>query len=97
MLFAEISVGLDTVAGGSVIGMLVAVMTAFMKRTKDVDDRRDAASKMIMDAALEGEARAWTERDKALAERDAARAETERVRALLEEERRRWQERDHGQ
>lgn len=82
------SLGLDTLAGGGVTGMLVTIMIVFLRRTKDADDRRDEASKIVMDAALEREARAWAERDKALAERDAARAETERVRGQLEAEQR---------
>lgn len=91
-LFAEVSFGLDTLAGGSVVGMLIAVMTAFMRRTKDVDERRDEAARMIMDAALEREARAWGERDKLQQALDVSRIETERVRNQLEDERRQWQD-----
>lgn len=88
MNLADVSVGLDTLAGGGVTGMLVVVMTAFLRRTKDTDERRDAASKMIMEAAMEREARAWSERDRALLERDQAREETNRLRAELDLERR---------
>lgn len=92
MTLAEVGLGLDTLATGGVTGMLVAVMIAFLRRTKDTDDRRDEATKMVMDAAMEREARAWSERDKAIVERDAARAETERLRSQFDEERKRWEE-----
>lgn len=92
MVFADFSVGLDTLAGGGVTGMLVIVMTAFLRRTKDTDDRRDEASKMVMDAAMEREARAWKERDNALLERDIAREETQGVRDQFERARQSWQE-----
>lgn len=88
MIFAEVTVGLDTLAGGGVTGMLVVVMTAFLRRTKDTDERRDAASKMIMDAAMERESRAWAERDRALLERDQAREELNRYRTEVDTERR---------
>jgi hypothetical protein len=77
MLLAEGAVGLDTLVGGGVFGMLVVVMTAFLKRTKETDDRRDDVSKMLVAAAVERETKAWAERD--------------RVWAQLEEERRQWQ------
>lgn len=85
MLLAEISAGMETVAGGGVTGMLVIVMTAMLRRTKDTDERKDEFSKMIMDSAAGREAKAW-------AERDEARAEVERLRDQLEQERRAWQE-----
>lgn len=78
MVFAEGVVGFDTLVGGGVFGMLVAVMTMFLRRTKETDERRDDVSKMMIAAAAERETKAWAERD--------------RVWAQLEEERRRWQE-----
>lgn len=96
MILADVTVGLDTIAGGGVTGMLVAVMYAFLRRTKDTDERRDEATTMLVSAADDREKRAWAERDRAIAERDAARAEAERLHALLEEElvRRRTKEND---
>jgi hypothetical protein len=85
MLLAEVSLGMEAVAGGGVTGMLVIVMTAMLRRTKDTDERQDQLTKTIMDTAAEREARAW-------AERDAARAEAERLGHQLETERRVWQE-----
>lgn len=90
-LFAEVQVGLETVAGGSVVSMLLAIMYAFLRRTKDTDERRDEASKMIMDAALEREERAWKQHDRVMLERDDARRETERIRVQWERDRMRWE------
>lgn len=78
MLFAEGLVSLDTVVGGGVFGMLVVVMGAFLRRTKETDDRRDDVSKTMIAAALDREAKAWAERD--------------RIWVQLEAERRQWQE-----
>jgi len=78
MVFAEGPVALDTLVGGGVFGMLVVVMGAFLRRTKETDARRDDVSKMMVDAAMEREAIAWAERDRAW--------------TLLEEERRLWQQ-----
>lgn len=72
--------------------MLVVVMTAFLKRTKDTDDRRDEATKMVVEGALAREQRAYEDRDRVVAERDAAYNETARLRQQFEEERQRWQE-----
>lgn len=90
----NLSVGVDTVAGATVTGMLISVMALFLRRTKDTDERRDEAAKLIMDAAAEREKMAWAERDRALAERDsfraeadAARAEAARLQHLLDEAR----------
>lgn len=92
VLFSEI--GIETLAGGGVTGMLVAIMVVFMRRTKDTDDRRDEASRMLMDAARSQEARAWAERDKALAElervRDSLQREIDRLREQYDVERRRY-------
>jgi hypothetical protein len=90
VLLAEVSAAVQTIAGGGVTGMLVIVMTAFLRRTKDTDTRRDEFSKIVLDASAEREARAWTERDAALAERDRARAELDRVRDQFEQERKQW-------
>ena len=81
-------VGIETIAGGGVTGMLVMVMLAFLRRTKDTDERRDHASKLITDALMAREAQAWARGDRLEQERDAARVETAQYRALLEEERR---------
>jgi uncharacterized damage-inducible protein DinB len=78
--FAEAAVGFDTIAGGGVTAMLVTVMIAFLKRTKETDDRRDAGMLLLVEAASTREAQAWKERD-------AADRETEQVRALLDQER----------
>jgi cysteinyl-tRNA synthetase len=83
VLFAETSPAVQTIAGGGVTGMLVIVMTAFLRRTKDTDERRDEFSRAILEASEAREARAW-------AERDAARAELERVRQQFEQERKQW-------
>lgn len=85
MTLAETAIGLDTLAGGGVTGMLLAVMVAFLRRTKDTDERRDEASKLIMEAAME-------ERTRALKERDDARAETAALRSQFDKERQRWEE-----
>lgn len=95
MIVAEFGqVGIETLAGGGVTGMLVAIMVVFMRRTKDTDERRDEASRMLMEAARTQEARAWSERDKAVAElervRDAYQKEIERLREQYDVERRRW-------
>ena len=89
-LVYAVEVGIDTLAGGGVTGMLVVVMTAFLRRTKDTDERRDEGARMVVDAAMEREARAWEERDKALLERDIAREEIEKLRAQFEKERAEW-------
>lgn len=83
MIIAEIS--METIAGGGVTGMLIVVMTAMLRRTKDTDVRRDEITNMVMTATTEREVRAWSERDRAIAERDEARAEVARLRGLLEE------------
>jgi hypothetical protein len=83
MILAEL--GIETIAGGGVTGMLVVVMTAMLRRTKDTDVRRDEITSMVINSADDREARAWAERDKALAERDQAREEVARLRGLLEE------------
>lgn len=90
VLFAETSPALQTIAGGGVTGMLVIVMTAFLRRTKDTDDRRDEFSKAVLDASAAREARAWSERDAALVERDKARTDLERARDQFEKERKQW-------
>jgi uncharacterized protein YaiL (DUF2058 family) len=89
VIIAE-SVPLELLAGGGVTGMLIAVMYAFMKRTKETDDRVDQASQSAVNAALESEKRAWLERDRAADERDTARAEAARLRAELAH----WRESD---
>lgn len=92
VLFAQI--GIETLAGGGVTGMLVAIMVVFMRRTKDTDERRDEAARMLMEAARQQEARAWQERDKALAElervRDGLQREIDRLREQYDIERRRY-------
>lgn len=97
MILAEVlfgQIGVETLAGGGVTGMLVAIMVIFMRRTKDTDDRRDEASRMLMEAARTQEARAWAERDKALAElervRDNLQREIDRLREQYDMERRRY-------
>lgn len=92
MVFGDVTVGLDTVAGGTVTGMLVVVMAAFLRRTKDTDERRDEGTRILIKAAADREARAWAERDRANAERDLARNETERIRERYELERQKWEE-----
>jgi hypothetical protein len=84
MVFAETAVGLEMIAGGGVTGMLAIVMTAFLRRTKETDERRDEASNLIMSTSAERESRAWAERDAALTELATARAELARVNALLD-------------
>jgi hypothetical protein len=84
MVFAETAVGLEMIAGGGVTGMLAIVMTAFLRRTKETDERRDEASNLIMSTSAERESRAWAERDAALTELATARAEIARVNALLD-------------
>lgn len=92
MIFGESPIGLDTIAGGSVTGMLAFVMVAFLRRTKDTDERRDEASRMLADAAMGREARAWSERDKALSTLDDLRREMARLQAQMERERQQWME-----
>lgn len=83
MNLAEVSVPLETIAGGSVTAMLVAVMTAVLRRTKEADERQDEFTKVVVATAAEREARAW-------AERDAAREELALLKAQLEKERQEW-------
>lgn len=97
MILAEVPLGLDTLAGGGVTGMLVAVMYAFLRRTRDTDERRDDASrareeaaKLIMAEALRRESFAWTERDRALKALEDLRVEMERRSLQYETERERW-------
>lgn len=79
----DIGVGLDSLATGGVTGMLVAVMIAFLRRTRDADDRLDQNTKLVMDVAWGERDKAYAERDKAYAERDLARSEAERLRLEL--------------
>lgn len=92
VIFAE--VGIETLAGGGVTGMLVAIMVVFMRRTKDTDERRDEASRLLMDAARQQEDRAWAERDRLVAEierlRENHQHELDRLREQQERDRRRW-------
>lgn len=81
MLLAEIDFGLETLIGGGVTGMMGLIMIAFLKRTRETDERHDALTKIVLDVAAERESRAAAERDKALAERDAMRAKLDEVRA----------------
>lgn len=85
MLLAEVSPTTELIAGGGVTGMLVVVMTAMLRRTKDTDTRRDEITNAVMDSAREREDRAWAARDSVIVERDEARAEVARLRRLLEE------------
>ena len=82
MIAAE-SVPLELLAGGGVTGMLVAVMYAFLRRTKEADDFVSQTSQDAVNAALEREKRAWTERDRVADELEIARAEAARLRAEL--------------
>jgi hypothetical protein len=85
VILAEVSPVTELIAGGGVTGMLVIVMTAMLRRTKETDERTDEFSKRIVSSAAEREAKAW-------AERDEAQAEVTRLRQQLEEERRAWRE-----
>jgi HD superfamily phosphodiesterase len=96
VIIAE-SVPLELLAGGGVTGMLIAIMYAFLKRTKEADDRVSQTSQDAVNAALEREKRAWEERDRvaderdqARVERDTARLETEKLWAMYREERQQW-------
>lgn len=78
-------VGADTIAGGGIAVCLATVMTAFLRRTKDTDVRRDEFTTLVI-----------TERDRAWAEAEEARAEIAAVRveyeARLDEQRARHRE-----
>jgi hypothetical protein len=82
VIIAE-SVPLELLAGGGVTGMLVAIMYAFLKRTKEADHLVSQTSQDAVNAALEREKRAWMERDRVADELAAVRAETTRLRAEL--------------
>jgi hypothetical protein len=85
VLLAEVSTATELIAGGGVTGMLVVVMTAMLRRTKDTDERKDQFATMVLATASEREAKAW-------AERDAAKAELEDLRRQFDQERRAWRE-----
>ena len=85
MILAEIALNLDTIAGGSVTGMLAYIMIVFIRRTSDVDRRSDDVMRAVLDAAREQEQRLWVERDRALKARDDAREEANKWRARYEE------------
>jgi hypothetical protein len=76
----DVALGLDTLAGGGITGMLLAVMVAFLRRTKETDVRRDDLSTFVVQAAV-------AERDRAIADRDLARKEIDVLRANFEGER----------
>jgi hypothetical protein len=76
-------VNFETLAGGTVTGMLVAVMAIFMRRTKDVDERRDEALRIVIEAAKASEERAITDRERAYLDKEAAITEVIRLRAEL--------------
>jgi hypothetical protein len=89
-MVAEVPGGLETLAGGTVTGMLVALMAILMRRTKDVDERRDEGTRMLIDGLHEQTERAWLERDAALnrvteleAIRDVALKRVAELEALL--------------
>lgn len=92
MVFAETSVGLETIAGGGVTAMLIAVMTAVLRRTKEADERNDAFTKVVIATTTEREAKAWAERDDARAELAQVKDELARVRAQLAAAQEQWKE-----
>ena len=69
--------------------MLVTVMVTFLRRTKEVDTRRDEASRLLLDAARDQERRAWSERDRAVEDcersKDSLRQEIRELRERLRE------------
>lgn len=101
-VLAEASSGIPNIPDGyiglGVFGLLATFTGAVMKRTSDVDRRRDETVKIATDLARERELAANEERDRALSELREAKAEIDDLREELEAlrdehdaERREWQ------
>lgn len=81
---------IDGYVGIGVFGMLALLGIDLIRRTKDVDERRDEMVEIAMDLALEREGRANADRDRALLELAEVRKELEEARDEMEVIRAEW-------